>query len=688
DALPSCSEEVTIVEDSGADSCTITAEVQPENSRVCVCSVCGGYGLESEFMRGGRYCSPGCCRSDNQLEPDSDEGERKTRRIEINEDCKENIENRLSNRDKDHGDFSQQSKTVNPRCPWLDQRSQFSWVKYIEYCQKVDGHGKAAPLKLWSEPFPSSKNLFQPGMKLEGIDPLHQSLFCVLTVVDVMGHRVKLHFDGYSDLYDFWTYADSPNLFPVGWCERNGRDLCPPRGTLRFSWKNYLEQCGGVPAPRQAFANKACRQTSKTTIVQPGRKLEAEDRKNGWVCVATAQDVLDKRILVHFDGWGSTYDVWTDITSPFIHPVGWCAENDVQLYAPQDYVNPESFNWPEYLRETNTSAVPAKALKPRQPKDFKKDMKLEVVDKRNPMLVRVATISEVYNYQIKIHFDGWDDMYDYWVDDDSEDIHPPSWCNKTGHPLQPPMTDEAADTNGCGVLGCKGYGHIKGPIYTTHHTSFGCPYSVQNYNKDLDVLIPDRVLAKPEKKSRKFAHKSLLLDLGSGDLDDEDSLKKRVRKRRRFFDEISAPENKAKISKPFPDSVDAANPAEANLGSLNSKDQEQSADVEVHQSVFCGGFLLATRRSPLPNWRHVKHLLAPLKDVDRDTVLEWTSEEVGAAIEQLPGCEGVAEEFTAQKVDGEALLLITQDDLVQQLNLKLGHALKIMAFVDSLRFKE
>jgi len=67
-------------------------------------------------------------------------------------------------------------------------------------------------------------------MKLEGIDPLHPSLYCVLSVAEVKGHRLRLHFDGYSECYDFWTNADSPFIFPVGWVEKNGRELQPPLG--------------------------------------------------------------------------------------------------------------------------------------------------------------------------------------------------------------------------------------------------------------------------------------------------------------------------------------------------------------------------------------------------------------------------------------------------------------------------
>lgn len=41
----------------------------------------------------------------------------------------------------------------------------------------------------------------------------------------------------------------------------------------------------------------------------------------------------------------------------------------------------------------------------------------------------------------QIHFDGWTEDYDYWMDADSPDIHPAGWCAKTGHPLQPPVSE-------------------------------------------------------------------------------------------------------------------------------------------------------------------------------------------------------------------------------------------------------
>jgi hypothetical protein len=56
----------------------------------------------------------------------------------------------------------------------------------LEHCK-----AKAAPIKLFKDPFPYSKNGFKVGMKMEGIDPEHPSYYCVLTVADVQGKFCK-----------------------------------------------------------------------------------------------------------------------------------------------------------------------------------------------------------------------------------------------------------------------------------------------------------------------------------------------------------------------------------------------------------------------------------------------------------------------------------------------------------------
>ena len=80
---------------------------------------------------------------------------------------------------------------------------------------------------------------FEKDMKLEAVDPKHPSYICVCTVVRVKGTRLRLHFDGWSESYDFWTSADSPFLFHVGWCEKNGQKLHPPRSKRILEQRSY-----------------------------------------------------------------------------------------------------------------------------------------------------------------------------------------------------------------------------------------------------------------------------------------------------------------------------------------------------------------------------------------------------------------------------------------------------------------
>lgn len=49
------------------------------------------------------------------------------------------------------------------------------------------------------------------------------------------------------------------------------------------------------------------------------------------------------------------------------------------------------------------------------------------------------------------------------------------------------------------------------------------------------------------------------------------------------------------------------------------------------------------------------------------------------------GCQDIADEFRAQEIDGQALLLLKEDHLMSAMNIKLGPALKICARINSLK---
>ncbi|KAK5644764.1 hypothetical protein RI129_006064 [Pyrocoelia pectoralis] len=626
------------------------------------CLGCGCYGLPSEFIT-PKYCSYDCKDTAERAAKEKEMLKMKRRKNlfkktasdhSIKEPKSEKDES-VSEEDSTSNDCSQDKFSY----PWNCAKKGFSWAKYLEHMK-----AKAAPVKFFKDPFPYNRNGFRPGMKLEGVDPQHPSHFCVLTVSEVIGYRMRLHFDGYSENYDIWVNADSMDIFPAGWCEKHGHVLHPPPTYVDdFSWTNYLKQTKGSVAPKHLFANRAG-STICPNGFRVGMKLEAVDKKDSsLVCVATVADMMDNRILVHFDSWDDIYDYWADPTSPYIHPVGWADQNGHSLTPPNDYPHPETFTWEKYLKENKMTPAPVRAFKQKQAHGFKKGMRLECVDRRVPQLIRVVTVDDTKEHQIRISFDGWPDRYSYWVDNDSPDIHPVSWCQKTGHPIEPPLTpDDVYDFLECPTVGCRGQGHINGPKLSTHSTTTDCPYSDENLAKD--HVLPDRLLSpdrqpeavvpisrepKEKLKSRGRPPKLARLDPPiktewlNEDGDSED-LKPIKRKTKMMF------------KSNFPEKFDQK------LLLTNGYHNEYTEQIWEKHSRYLR--------------KYVKKSFDP-----RD----WEEEDVVQFIASLPYFEKHSALFKQHKIDGEALLMLSQRDIVDILRIKLGPAIKLYCIIMLLR---
>ncbi|KAM9632885.1 LOW QUALITY PROTEIN: lethal(3)malignant brain tumor-like protein 4 [Trichechus inunguis] len=567
----------------------------------------------------------------------------------------------------DVGSKARKSRRVSLSVPSSAAQNPWSWEPYLTQQKAV-----ATPVEVFSkdQSFPEHGNGFRVGMRWEGIDPRHPSVFCVLSVAEVCGYRLRLHFDGYLSCYDFWANAGSPDIHPVGWCEETKHALHIPKGYRKdkFVWMDYLKACK-LDAPKNLFRSRSS-DASVPKELQVGMKLEAVDRKSpALVCVVTIADIVEDCLKVHFDNWDDS-DYWCDVNSPYMQTVGWCQQNGRTLTLPQDYPDPEKFSWTEYLEATQTNAVPAKVFEMRLPHGFLPNMKLQVVDRRNPELIHVATVIDVDGPRIKVHFDGWDHKYDYWLDVDSPDIHPNWWCDVTGHPLEVPYPDVLLLPEGpndvkilpgqavCPTPGCRGIGHIRGPRYSRHHSAFGRPYSDMNLKKE--ATLRDGL--------REQTQENVKLDSSPSKSNNPCSLNltgkhEKVNSQPRLVQQAKCLKIKGK--------------EDTDLDNLFREPSVEQRQRALHQSVFLWSMSAHPfRHLPRGRERHCQ-LLPGVADVQASEVAHWTADEVAGFVQSLMGCEEHAKCFKKEQIDGKAFLLPTQMDIVKVMKIKLGTAQKI-----------
>lgn len=102
---------------------------------------------------------------------------------------------------------------------------QFSWYNYLTKTQ-----ARAAPPALFNRDVTNPG--FEEGMALESADLMDPRLVCVATVKQVKGRLLKVHFDGWESDFDQWIDCQSPDIYPVGWCDMSGYRLEGPKSEV------------------------------------------------------------------------------------------------------------------------------------------------------------------------------------------------------------------------------------------------------------------------------------------------------------------------------------------------------------------------------------------------------------------------------------------------------------------------
>ncbi|XP_004625810.1 lethal(3)malignant brain tumor-like protein 2 [Octodon degus] len=173
----------------------------------------------------------------------------------------------------------------------------FNWQTYLEKTKS-----KAAPARLFNMDCPNHG--FKVGMKLEAVDLMEPCLICVATVKRMVHRLLSIHFDGWDSEYDQWVDCESPDIYPMGWCELTGYQLQPPVATepttplkAREATKKKKKQFGKKRKRIPPAKSRALRQGSKKPLLEYEPKaigkVESEPRPGDIITVCVKEEHLD-----------------------------------------------------------------------------------------------------------------------------------------------------------------------------------------------------------------------------------------------------------------------------------------------------------------------------------------------------------------------------------------------------------
>lgn len=100
--------------------------------------------------------------------------------------------------------------------------------------------------------------------------------------------------------------------------------------------------------------------------------------------------------------------------------------------------------------------------------------------------------------------------------------------------------------------------------------------------------------------------------------------------------------------------------------------------LPIRQSIIDIKTSFLQMEEPLLHWdKNTKHLVSYVNTLKVEEVLDWNCDRVVEFVGTIPGCSEYASKFKEQSIDGESLLLLTQNDLIKILGIKLGPAIKL-----------
>ncbi|GJQ65632.1 Sfmbt [Trypoxylus dichotomus] len=484
----------------------------------------------------------------------------------------------------------------------------------------------------------SLKSRFQCGLNLEVVDKNRISQVKVAMVHKIVGKRLNVkYYDMPPDDAGFWCHEDSPLLHPVGWAKKVGHHLVAPLNYLERVHEGIFDEEDATDELFNPFQVGSQENTSLPGFCA-GMKLEAIDPLNlSSICVATVMDVLHYGyIMIRIDTYESdvTGADWFcyHVSSPCIFPVGFCERNNIPLTPPKGY-DSQSFNWNTYLNETHNVPVTSSLINHYVPSHgFREGMKIEAADLMDPRLVCVATIAKVVGRLLKVHFDGWEEEYDQWLDCESPDIYPVGWCQSVGHKLEGPR--------------------------------------IVSKQIQKSITPPKGMKKRGRKKKIKDSPSKphLIKTIKTEDINVQNEIDKEIDMETEIDDDMQEPETGQEPGGPdqsLPVSSEPQNPPlERKVTSYVNSTNTTSTKLIPRLVDSSGGTCDSSELCPE----------------------EWNVFDVAQFL-RVNDCANYCDNFSKQKVDGKILLNLNKEDILDYTGGKVGPSLKIFDLIQQLKVK-
>ncbi|XP_014203269.1 polycomb protein Sfmbt-like isoform X2 [Copidosoma floridanum] len=549
---------------------------------------------------------------------------------------------------------------------------------------------RTLPTNFYSKVNDSMKSRFRVGLHLEVVDKNRISQVKVATIQKIVGKRLHVrYYDSPPEDNGFWCHEDSPLIHPVGWAAKVGQTIDAYPEYFQRVESGKLSDDDTRP---ELFLTPKNYHARFGYTFSEGMKMEAIDPLNlSAICAATVMKVLrEGYIMIRIDSYdedinGADWFCYHSY-SPCIFPLGFCATHGLPLTPPKGY-DPATFSWDSYLEKTSTIPAPTELFNREIPKHgFLEGMRLEAADLMDPRLVCVATVTRVIGRLLRVHFNGWEDEYDQWLDCKSCDIYPVGWCDLVEHKLEGPRASikNISPNNAKTPRGLKRRGRRKIKRAGGHRGPYTRSLQQQRiaeirlaeqHQAELEQEEQQQSQHQQHHRQQQIQQKRIVRVKEEHEMGPVQGTK--IERERGDLESIPQQSNAREPEPALDAGPDQTLPSPTSgQGHSTNEPRPKEKTSYVNQSNTVSSKYIPRVADGIQKSSELGELVPS----------DWNIFDVSQFL-RVNDCATYCDNFNKRKVDGKALLALTKDQIIDLTGFKVGPSLKIFDLIQQLKIK-